>query len=143
MRLTGRRIAIVLRQYGYKLTSQRRAVIGAIAASQDHLTPAAIYQRVHQDHPTIGLTTVYRTLEILAKLELICELHAGGSCRSYTIGAPEHHHHLICSNCGAVVDFSGYYLSQLEQRLSRETGFEIEGHLLEFIGRCQNCQKND
>jgi len=142
MRLSERRIAIVLRQHGYKLTPQRRAVIGAIAASQDHLTPAAVYQKVRQDHPTIGLTTIYRTLDILAGLELICELHAGGSCHSYTIGAPEHHHHLICSNCGEVIDFAGYDLSPLEQRLSRETGFEIEGHLLEFIGRCQNCQQN-
>jgi len=143
MRLTERRIAIALRQHGYKLTPQRRAVIGAIAASPDHLTPAAIYQKLHQDHPSIGLATIYRTLEILAQLELICELHAGGSCRSYTIGAPEHHHHLICSNCGEVIDFSGYDISPLEERLCRETGFEIEGHLLEFIGRCQNCQQND
>ena len=143
MRLTERRIAAALRQHGYKLTPQRRVVIGAIAASQDHLTPAAIYQKVRRDHPTIGLATIYRTLDILTRLELICELHAGDSCHSYTIGTPEHHHHLICSNCGEVIDFAGYDLSPLEQRLSRETGFEIEGHLLEFIGRCQNCQQND
>lgn len=142
MRLTEKRIAAALRQHGYKLTPQRRVVIGAIAASPDHLTPADLHQKVHQDHPTIGLTTIYRTLEILARLELICELHAGGSCRSYTTGAPEHHHHIICSVCGEVVDFSGYDISPLEKRLSRETGFEIEGHLLEFIGRCQNCQQN-
>ena len=142
MRLSERRIAAALRRHGFKLTPQRRAVIGAIAASQDHLTPAAIYQKVRQDHPTIGLATIYRTLQVLARLELICELHAGGSCHSYTIGAPEHHHHLICSNCGEVIDFAGYDISPLEQRLSRETGFEIEGHLLEFIGRCQNCQQN-
>ena len=143
MRLTERRIAAVLRQHGYKLTPQRRAVIQTIASTTDHLTPAAIYEKVHQDHPGIGLVTIYRTLDMLAKLELICELHAGGSCRSYTISARGHHHHLICSNCGEVIDFTGYDLSQLEQRLSRETGFEIEGHLLEFIGRCQDCQKND
>ena len=144
MRLTERRITIVLRQHGYKLTPQRRAVIGAIATSPDHLTPAAIYQKLRQDHPGIGLATIYRTLDILARLELVCELHAGGSCHSYTIGAPEHHHHhLICSSCGEVVDFSGYDISPLEKRLSRETGFEIEGHLLEFIGRCQKCQRND
>ena len=140
MRLTDRRIITALRRHGYKLTHQRRAVIGSIASSPDHLTPAAIYEKVHQERPDIGLATIYRTLEILAKLGLICELHAGGSCRSYTIGAPEHHHHLICSNCGEVVDFSGYDLSPLERRLSRETGFEIEDHLLEFIGRCQNCK---
>jgi len=143
MRLTERRIAAALRRHGYKLTPQRRAVIATIASSPDHLTPAAIYEKVHQERPDIGLVTIYRTLDILAKLGLICELHAGGSCRSYTIGAPEHHHHLICSHCGEVVDFAGYDLSPLEERLSRETGFEIEDHLLEFIGLCQNCQKND
>ena len=142
MRLTERRIAAALREHGYKLTPQRRVVIGAIAASPDHLTPADLYQKVHQAHPAIGLTTIYRTLEILARLELICELHAGGSGRSYTTGTREHHHHLICSICGAVVDFSGHHLSRLEARLSRETGFEIEGHLLEFTGRCRNCQQN-
>jgi len=142
MRLTEKRIAAALKQHGYKLTPQRRVVIGAITASSDHLTPADIYRKVYKEHPNIGLATIYRTLEILARLELICELHAGGSGRSYTIGAPEHHHHLICSGCGAVVDFSGYHLSQLEARLSRETGFEIEGHLLEFTGRCRNCRQN-
>jgi len=142
MRLTEKRIAAALRQHGFKLTPQRRAVIGAIAASPDHLTPTDIYRKVLQGHPATGLTTIYRTLEILARLELICELHAGGSVRSYTIGAPEHHHHIICTGCGAVVDFSGHHLSQLEARLSRETGFEIEGHLLEFTGRCRNCQQN-
>jgi Fur family ferric uptake transcriptional regulator len=141
MRLTERRIAAALRQHGYKLTPQRRSVIRTIISSQDHLTPAAIYQKVRQDHPSIGLVTIYRTLEILARLELICELHAGGSCHSYTTGTPEHHHHLICSNCGEVIDFAGYDLAELEQRLCRETGFEIEGHLLEFIGRCRACQK--
>ena len=141
MRLTKKKIATILRQQGYKLTPQRRAVIGVIASTQDHLTPAAIYERVHQDYPNIGLVTVYRTLEILAGLGLICELHAGGSCHSYTIGTPEHHHHLICSDCGKVVDFAGYDLSALEQRLSLETGFDIEDHLLEFTGLCQTCQK--
>jgi Fur family ferric uptake transcriptional regulator len=142
MRLTERRIAAALKESGYKLTPQRRAVIGAIAASPDHLTPNDLYQKVHRDHPAVGLTTVYRTLEILARLELICELHTGGSSRSYTTGAPEHHHHIICSGCGEVVDFSGYDISPLEERLSRETGFEIEGHLLEFTGKCRRCRQN-
>ena len=141
MRLTERKIVANLRQHGYKLTPQRRAVIRIIASTQDHLTPTAICERVHEDHPGIGLVTIYRTLDILTKLELICELHAGGSCRSFTVSAQGHHHHLICSNCGEVIDFAGYDLTQLEQRLSQETGFEIKGHLLEFIGLCQNCQK--
>lgn len=141
MRFSEKKIATILRKHGYKFTPQRRVVIQAIASSQDHLTPAAIYEKVHQEHPSIGLATIYRTLDILTKLGLICELHAGGSCHSYTTSASEHHHHLICSNCGKVIDFSGYDLSLLEQRLSLETGFEINDHLLEFTGLCQACQK--
>jgi Fur family ferric uptake transcriptional regulator len=141
MRFSEKKIATILRKHGYKFTPQRRVVIQAIASSQDHLTPAAIYEKVHQEHLSIGLATIYRTLDILTKLGLICELHAGGSCHSYTTSASEHHHHLICSNCGKVIDFSGYDLSLLEQRLSLETGFEINDHLLEFTGLCQACQK--
>ena len=87
MRLTEKRITAILRQYGYKLTPQRRAVIQTIISTQDHLTPTALYEKVHQDHPGVGFATVYRTLELLARLKLICELHAGDSCHSYTISA--------------------------------------------------------
>jgi Fur family ferric uptake transcriptional regulator len=135
-------IATALKQRGYKLTPQRRAILDVLTHSQDHLTPAAIYGRVHQEHPSIGMVTVYRTLEILTKMGLICEVYAGGSCRSYLIKRPAgHHHHLICSDCGTVVDFTDCDLSELEERLCQETGFEIESHLLEFLGCCQNCRR--
>ncbi len=141
MRLSERKLVAILRQHGYKLTPQRRAIMRVIAFSQDHLTPNAIYERVHQEHPNIGLVTIYRTLEILVELKLICELHGGDSCPSYTISALGHHHHLICTNCGKVVDFTGSDLTELEQRLSLETKFKINSHMLEFTGLCQACQK--
>ncbi len=142
MRFTERKVAATLRQHGYKLTPQRRAVVRTIVSSQGHLTPTAIYEKVHQEYPDIGLVTIYRTLDMLDKLGLICEVHAVGNRRSYLVRRPsEHHHHLICSDCGAVVDFTNCDLGELEQRLSQETGFEIKSHLLELLGRCQNCQK--
>lgn len=141
MRLTERKIAATLRRHGYKLTPQRKAVIKTIVRSQDHLTPAEIYRKLHKEHPDIGLVTIYRTLEILTEMELICELHAGGNCHSYTVSTPSHHHHLICSSCGKVVDFTGYNLDGLERRLTSESGFRIDDHLLEFIGLCQTCQR--
>lgn len=52
-----------------------------------------------------------------------------------------HHHHLICSECGAVVDFADCELDWLEKRLSEKTGFEIRSHLLEFLGRCRKCRE--
>ena len=141
MRLTEKKIETILRREGYKLTPQRRAVLNLITLSHDHLTPAAIHEKVCQEHPGIGLVTIYRTLNILTELGLICEVHSGGNCPSYLLRRPsEHHHHLICSECHTVTDFTDCDLSELEQRLSKETGFEIEGHLLEVEGLCRNCQ---
>lgn len=137
-----REIIAKLRQWGYKLTPQRKAVLKTIMHSQNHLTPVEIYNRVKQVHPGIGLVTVYRTIGLLTELELICKMHTGDNSRSYLIRrALGHHHHLICSGCGAVVDFTACDLEELEQRLYHETGFEVEGHLLEFYGLCPDCQK--
>ena len=141
MKLTARKVLAALRHRGYKITPQRRAVIEMITSSRDSLTPAVIHHKLHKTHPEIGLVTIYRTLEILSGLDLVCELHAGGKCRSYTTGTAQHHHHLICSSCGTVVDFAGHHLENLERSLSRESGFRIDGHLLEFTGICRDCQK--
>lgn len=148
MKLTQNKITSLLRQHGYKITPQRRAVLNTIALNRGHLKPAAIYEKVHQINPGVSLVTVYRTLDLLAELDLICEIHSGGNCRSYLMRRPrEHHHHLICSECGTVADFADCDLDILEQKLSRITGFEISGHMLEFSGLCQNCRnrknKND
>ena len=141
MKLTERKIYSELKQHGYKLTPQRRAVIRIVTSTRDHLTPIGIHEKMQEVHPGTGLVTIYRTLEILAELGLICEVHAGGSCRSYTMGSQQHHHHLICSGCGVVVDFTGHYLNDLETDLSKKSGFRIDGHLLEFIGLCHDCQQ--
>lgn len=137
-----KKIENTLRQRGYKITPQRRTIIAAITAASEHLTPAAVYEVVRQQNRDIGLVTIYRTLEILAELGLICEIHIGGNCRSYSIRRPsEHHHHLICSDCGTVIDFTDCDLRELETRLSKETSFKIKSHLLEFLGQCRKCRE--
>ncbi len=143
MRPNEERLTKILRLNGYKITPQRRAVLNAITSSHEHLTPAAVYKQVAGENPDVGLVTVYRTLEVLSELGLICRVHRGGRSRSYTQAPLGHHHHMICTVCGAVTDFSDCDLCELENRLSRETGFKIEGHLLEFSGICANCQKDD
>lgn len=137
-----KRLSSELRTHGFKLTPQRLAILNIIDSSHDHLTPAAIYDRVHKENPHIGVVTIYRTLSLLNEIGLICEVHTDGSCRSYLLKRNrEHHHHLICSMCGEVVDFTECDLNRLEKRLSRTTGFEINSHLLEFSGSCRNCRK--
>jgi Fur family ferric uptake transcriptional regulator len=140
MYYTQKKIESTLRQRGYKITPQRRTIISAIIDAHEHLTPTAIHEKVHREHPSVGLVTIYRTLEMLTGLGLICETHAGGSCRSYLMRRPaEHHHHLICSDCGKVIDFTDCGLGELERKLAEETRFKISGHLLEFLGQCREC----
>lgn len=141
MRLTANKIAGILREHGYKLTPQRHAVLRVIASSHDHLTPEAIYEKARSKNPDIGLVTIYRTLELLSKLNLVCRVHVPHGCRGYMMRRPtEHHHHLVCSSCGKVADFAGCALTELAQRLSNETGFDVNGHLLEFYGLCPDCR---
>jgi Fur family ferric uptake transcriptional regulator len=101
----------------------------------------ALHERVLREDDSIGLVTIYRTIEILTELGFICEMHTGGNGRSYLMRRPaEHHHHLICSECGKVVDFTDCDLEKLERRLAKENGFKIENHLLEFSGQCRQCR---
>ena len=140
MKLTANKIAGMLRQRGYRLTPQRHAILKAIAATQDSLTTAEIYKKARIIHPKIGLVTIYRTINILTELQLICQINTKDQSKSYVMRRPiGHHHHLICVQCGRAADFSDCDLSDLENRISKGTGFEIEGHALELYGRCPSC----
>ncbi len=138
--MTGKLIAAELKRKGFKLTPQRRAIIEVISQSQEHLTPADIYSKLKAKHRSIGLVTVYRALDMLERSGMLCEVHIGDTCRSYLKRPGGHHHHLICKGCDKVVDFSDCELDDLEQRVTKETGFSIDRHLLEFLGRCPECQ---
>lgn len=140
MRLTANKIAGLLREHGHKLTPQRLTVIKVMTASEDHMTPDELYDKARRVNPAIGRVTVYRTLDVLNELGLLCRVHGRNGCRSYLVRKPvEHHHHLVCSSCGKVVDFTNCDLAEMEKKLSRESGFAIQGHLLEFYGVCRGC----
>lgn len=81
MRLTANRIAGILREHGYKLTPQRHIVLKVIASSNDLLTPDSILEKSQLEDPHIGRVTVYRTLEVLSKLSLVCRGPFGGQVR--------------------------------------------------------------
>jgi Fur family ferric uptake transcriptional regulator len=133
-------VAARLREGGHKVTPQRVAIAKAVIESAEMLTPSALYERVRQVDPEVGEVTVYRTLNILSDLGLVCIVHTGENTHSYIGRPPEHHDHLICSECGKVVNFTDCNVSKLEKRLVSETGFTIRDHRLDFYGKCQECE---
>ncbi len=85
------------------------------------------------------MVTVYRTLDVLSYLGIVCEVHMADNAHGYVSRPPEHHDHLSWSQCGMVVDFTNCNVSRLERRLVAETGFAIAEHRLEFYGKCRKC----
>lgn len=134
-------LAEQLRAHGYRLTRQRQAVLGVVSSSGEHLSPAEVHERARASCPQIGLTTVYRTLDILIELGAIKRVHLNEGCHSYAPAGHGHRHHLICNGCGRIVEFEGGDLLALLDAVAEQTGFEIEDHWLQFFGKCPACRE--
>ena len=128
-----------LRTAGYKVTPARQAVLRVIAQEGEHLDPTEILRRAQQIYPTIGRATVYRTLELLTQLNIVRPIYLGEHGPTY-IRAEGGHHHLVCSNCGIVIDFDQCVADQMVAELAERFGFQVQSHLLEFYGHCASCQ---
>jgi Fur family ferric uptake transcriptional regulator len=130
-----------LNQHGYKLTRQRQAVVDVLTLANTRLTTAEVFAKAQRSCPDLGLTTVYRTLEILEQLGAIRRVHLEDGCEAFAPTAIEHGHYLICANCQTTIEFEGCDLSPLLERIAAQTGFTIDQHWLELVGRCPKCQK--
>ena len=128
-----------LRNAGYKLTPPRLAVIEVIQQEGEHLNPNEILRQAQAIHPQTGRATVYRTLELLTELGIVRPIYVGEHGPTY-IRAEGGHHHLVCSQCGAIVDFDQCVADGMERELENRFGFEIRSHLLEFYGLCPHCR---
>jgi Fe2+ or Zn2+ uptake regulation protein len=138
--LTERTIVQQLSQAGHRITQPRLAVIRALLQDDSYASPSEICERAKRYYPTIGLVTVYRTLDLLSELGFVRRIHAEDGCHSYATANNGHHHHLICRRCGAAVEFQGCDLLPFLARVSQQTGYTIEDHLLELVGVCSTCQ---
>ncbi len=134
---------------GYRITTGREAIIQALATTQEHLSAEDIYSRIHDEHPNVGLTTVYRTLDMLVNSGLIFKFDFGdGKSRYELTQGPKgahHHHHLVCTACKRVIDYTDFIddemelLRRTEKGLSDKYRFRIENHLIQFYGTCKEC----
>ncbi|MBN1583742.1 MAG: transcriptional repressor [Anaerolineae bacterium] len=139
MNTTQTEMALVLRQGGYRLTQPRLAVLQVLEKNDEGLNPEAIYQQGKTICPSLGLVTVYRTLDLLTELGLVRRVHSGHRCHSYACAGSDRHH-LICQACHRVIEFPCNGLDGLIESVRRRTGYTITEHLLELSGLCPECQ---
>ncbi len=129
-----------LRENHRKLTRPRRLVLQVIADADHHLTPAEVYRKAKARNPRLGLTSVYRTLDLLVRLGYIQRIHLEEGCHSYAPTARDHGHHLVCSNCGRAEEFEDCDLDPLIKNLQKRTGYQVQLHMLELMGYCPSCK---
>jgi Fur family ferric uptake transcriptional regulator len=132
-----------LHENDYKITPQRRVILKVFLDNVEyHLSAEEIYNIVRVTNPEIGLATVYRTLDLLAELEILQKVNFGDGRSRYEFSDIEvhHHHHLICLKCGEVTEFDDDKLEELEAAIGKKSGFKIIDHQVKFFGYCQKCQ---
>jgi Fur family ferric uptake transcriptional regulator len=116
-------------------------ILSAIEESDSHISAEEIHARIVARYPNVNISTVYRTLELLKRLGLVTETDLGEGRVRYHPAEKGHHHHLVCQQCGAIIDLDESLLAPLKSALLREYKFSADLKHLAILGRCVNCAK--
>ncbi len=130
-----------LSEQGYRLTPQRMMVLDAIEKSDHHISAEEIYVQVITRYPHLNISTVYRTLELLHRLGLVTQTDLGGGRVRYHPADKGHHHHLVCQECGKVIDLDESVMDNLKQVLQKDYDFAPDIRHLALFGICADCRK--
>jgi len=129
-----------LRGVGVRITPQRRLIAGILLDQGGHLSADEIHQLARREHPRLSLATVYRTLRWLKERGVVRELRLHGNRYRYEIAQEETHQHMICLNCGKVIEFTCRHCADVQQYLVREHSFRVTGVRVKLLGYCAECQ---
>jgi Fur family transcriptional regulator, ferric uptake regulator len=129
-----------LRRQGYRITPQRVMILSIIEHSDDHINAEEIYAQVVAKYPGVNISTVYRTLELLKQLGLIYEMDLGGGRVGYHPEDKGHHHHLMCRQCGTVIDINESVMFSVRDILLQAFNFEADLKHLAISGLCEKCR---
>lgn len=126
-----------LHRRGMRMTPQRQLVLDALL-ELEHATPEQVCQRVQRSAPSVNITTVYRTLELLESLGIVRHTHLGHGAPNYSVH--EHQHvHLVCHRCDVVVEAPCELMDGLRGTLRDRYGFQLDASHLALSGLCRSC----
>ncbi|MFD1850490.1 peroxide-responsive transcriptional repressor PerR [Oceanobacillus bengalensis] len=129
-----------LKESGVRITPQRHAVLEYLLNSMIHPTADEIYKALEGKFPNMSVATVYNNLRVLREVGLVRELTYGDSSSRFDCNTTKHYH-IICDQCGKIVDFHYPSLDEVESLAEQVTGFDVSHHRLEVYGTCKECKK--
>lgn len=132
----------LLAENKYKITNQRLLIFDILNNNQDrHLSPEEIHNIVIEKDKDIGIATVYRTLLLFEKLDIVNKTEFDDKVARYELKDEDHqHHHLICTNCNKIIEVDAGLLVEVESQIEKIYDFKIVDHDLKFFGICGQCQ---
>ena len=130
-----------IRRLGLKRTAQRDLILDVFLKTEDHMSAEALYELVKAEDPSIGFTTVYRTLKLLQECGLArgVQFHDGRMLYEHEY-KHQHHDHLICTSCGALIEFYSEVIENMQDEIVRLHEFRPASHSLRIFGTCKACQ---
>jgi Fur family ferric uptake transcriptional regulator len=133
-----------IQKAGLRRTGQRDLILERFLKTEEHLTSEDLYWLVHKEDPSVGHTTVYRTLKLLTEAGLAREVRFGDNKTYYEHHYDhEHHDHMICTECGQVIEFFSQEIENLQDEMAEKFGFRLSHHSLRMWGLCAECQEKE
>lgn len=129
-----------LKESDFRITPQRYAVLNVLATSPEHPSAESIHAELIEHYPTMSLATVYKTIHLLKQEGEVLELEFSNLGNRYDGNKPYPHPHVICTECGKIIDPLQLNLDEITSKMMEETGFKILTHRLDFYGICPSCQ---
>jgi Fur family ferric uptake transcriptional regulator len=143
MRMGGKEEEILQRhiaQHHLKVTKERRAILKAFVEAERHVSAEELHQQVKKTHRSIGLATIYRTLNLFCQCGLAQQHQFGGGHTRYElVYNVNHHDHLVCIGCGKIIEFENQNIEKLQEEVARKSRFTVFHHKLEMYGHCHAC----
>jgi Fur family ferric uptake transcriptional regulator len=132
----------LIKENGLKFTKQRELVLKILYDNSGHFTPENIYNLIKSSYPdiTIGIATIYRTLALLEESNMVNSISFGSKGKKYELGIKDHHDHLICIECGRLIEFQDEIIEKRQEAISKKFDFKMTGHTMNIIGICKDCQ---
>lgn len=133
----------LLKNNALKFTKQRELILKFLYQNKGHYTPEDIYMLLKQQHPdvNIGIATVYRTLTLLEESHIVSSISFGIQGKKYELGLKKHHDHLICTQCGKIIEFYDEIIEERQEEIAKKFNFKMTGHTMKIEGICEACQK--
>jgi Fur family ferric uptake transcriptional regulator len=128
---------------GLRQTPQRRAIVELVFNTRQHFTAEQLYDWARARDASVSRATVYRTLTLLTESGLIQELELGKEVKYYDPNYAAHpdHNHIICLDCGNIIEFDSPEIDQQAQKIAQDLGFAVKSRRLQILATCDELQK--